>query len=152
MGRAWISATRTVDNTARRREISIAKHCHDRIFFTVYYLLLNLITSLKFDRQKRSDYLIDWLRARDIARAHPMPDPCHAHVASTNPRNTRETLFARAKNNTKQNIILILSWIGIFWRDIVNSLWAPAKSFCAFRQWTVYNFKILLVQANLHLL
>ena len=25
MGRAWISATRTVDNTARRREISIAK-------------------------------------------------------------------------------------------------------------------------------
>ena len=45
MGRAWISATRTVDNTARRREISIAKHCHDRIFFTIYYLLLNLITS-----------------------------------------------------------------------------------------------------------
>jgi hypothetical protein len=39
----------------------------------------------------------------------------------------------------------------IFWRDIVNGLWAPAKSLCAFRQWTVHNSE-LLVQANLYLL
>jgi hypothetical protein len=112
MGRAWISATRTVDNTTRRCEISIAKHCRDEIFFTIYYLLFNLITSQKFDRQNVQ------ICARDMhARPYPfhMPRrPGHAHVVPTSPRNTRETLFFSARaQKTKLNIVHVQYYISV---------------------------------------
>ena len=156
MGRAWISTTRMVDNIVTRCEISIAKHCHD---------VLDLLPTwsyhlTKFDRQ---NLLFIGLRgiqdcARGILHARaraPIPCPCHAHPMCTctwcpRVRKIPAKHISRAKTR-RVCAITILSWIGIFRRDIVNSFWAPAKTLHTFRQRTVHYLK-LLIQANLYLL
>lgn len=136
MGRAWISTTRMVENIAKKCEISIAKHCRDIQFFTItIYYLLDLITLYKIWPPKLTDY--DCARAGYCTRpshAHAMPIPCArgVHKSAKYPRNT----FSRANAETifvqQNNLGKLLQLSLIFRRDIVNSLWAPAKTFCTF--------------------